>query len=85
VRILRIRGSLKDNVFISEPWIFIIIFRNAFSINHSDIRFKVFFVNRGYRGKDKIGITDIVIPKTLKRESYYLKNNEKRDVDPRLV
>jgi len=45
----------------------------------------VFFVNRGYRGKDKIGITDIVIPKTLKRESYYLKNNEKRDVDPRLV
>jgi len=42
-------------------------------------------VNRGYRGKDKIGITDIVIPKTLKRESYYLKNNEKRDVDPRLV
>ena len=30
-------------------------------------------VDRGYRGRDKIGITDVVIPKTLKRESYYLK------------
>jgi IS5 family transposase len=30
-------------------------------------------VDRGYRGCDKIGITDVVMPKTLKRESYYLK------------
>ena len=30
-------------------------------------------VDRGYRGCDKIGITEIVMPKTLKRESYYLK------------
>ncbi len=30
-------------------------------------------VDRGYRGQDKIGITDVVMPKTLKRESYYLK------------
>ena len=30
-------------------------------------------VDRGYRGRDKIGITDIVMPKTLKRENYYLK------------
>lgn len=30
-------------------------------------------VDRGYRGRDKIGITDVVMPKTLKRESYYLK------------
>ena len=30
-------------------------------------------VDRGYRGRDKIGITDVLMPKTLKRESYYLK------------
>jgi len=30
-------------------------------------------VDRGYRGREKIGITDVVMPKTLKRESYYLK------------
>ena len=30
-------------------------------------------VDRGYRGHDKIGITDVIKPKTLKRESYYLK------------
>jgi IS5 family transposase len=30
-------------------------------------------VDRGYRGSDKIGITEVVMPKTLKRESYYLK------------
>ena len=30
-------------------------------------------VDRGYRGRNKIGITEVVMPKTLKRESYYLK------------
>ena len=30
-------------------------------------------VDRGYRGRDKIGITDVVMPNILKRESYYLK------------
>jgi transposase, IS5 family len=30
-------------------------------------------VNRGYRGCEKIGITEVVTPKTFKRESYYLK------------
>jgi len=30
-------------------------------------------VDRGYRGREKIGITDVVMPKTLKRESYYLR------------
>ena len=30
-------------------------------------------VDRVYRGRDKIGITEVVMPKTLKRESYYLK------------
>jgi IS5 family transposase len=36
-------------------------------------KIKKAIVDRGYRGQDKIGITDVVMPKTLKRESYYLK------------
>ena len=36
-------------------------------------KIKKAIVDRGYRGRDKIGITDVVMPKTLKRESYYLK------------
>lgn len=30
-------------------------------------------VDRGYRGQDKVGKTDVVMPKNLKRESRYLK------------
>jgi transposase, IS5 family len=30
-------------------------------------------VDRGYKGKDKIGITEVVFPNTQKKESYYLK------------
>jgi IS5 family transposase len=30
-------------------------------------------VDRGYRGQNKIGRTEVVMPKNLKRESYYLK------------
>ena len=33
-------------------------------------------VDRGYRGCNKIGITEVVMPKTLKRESYYLKKQQ---------
>jgi IS5 family transposase len=36
-------------------------------------KIKKAIVDRGYRGHDKIGITEVVMPKTLKRESYYLK------------
>lgn len=36
-------------------------------------KIKKAIVDRGYRGNDKIGITDVVMPKNLKRESYYLK------------
>jgi len=36
-------------------------------------KIKKAIVDRGYRGRDKIGITEVVMPKTLKRESYYLK------------
>ena len=36
-------------------------------------KIKKAIVDRGYRGCDKIGITEVVMPKTLKRESYYLK------------
>jgi transposase, IS5 family len=30
-------------------------------------------VDRGYRGKQKIGITEIVMPNPMKKESYYMK------------
>jgi IS5 family transposase len=36
-------------------------------------KIKKAIVDRGYRGRIKIGITDVIMPKTLKRESYYLK------------
>jgi len=36
-------------------------------------KIKKAIVDRGYRGCDRIGITEVVMPKTLKRESYYLK------------
>lgn len=36
-------------------------------------KIKKAIVDCGYRGQDKIGITDVVMPKALKRESYYMK------------
>ena len=36
-------------------------------------KIKKAIVDRGYKGKDKIGITDVVFPNTNKRESPYLK------------
>ncbi len=36
-------------------------------------KIKKAIVDRGYRIKDKIGSIEIVMPKTLKKESYYLK------------
>ncbi len=36
-------------------------------------KIKKAIVDRGYKGKEKIGATDIVFPNTKKRESYYLK------------
>jgi len=38
---------------------------------------KVAIVDRGYKWKDVIGSTQIVLPKNLKRESYYMKQQRK--------
>lgn len=38
---------------------------------------KVAIVDRGYRGQDMIGKTQVVLPKNLKRESYYRKQQRK--------
>ena len=36
-------------------------------------KIKKAIVDRGYKGKERIGLTEIVFPNTKKRESYYLK------------
>ena len=38
---------------------------------------KVAIVDRGYKGKEIIGYTRVVLPKNLKRESYYMKQQRK--------
>ena len=38
---------------------------------------KLAIVDRGYKGRDTIGTTQVVMPKNLKRESYYLKQQRK--------
>jgi len=38
---------------------------------------KVAIVDRGYKGKEIIGFTQVVLPKNLKRESYYKKQQRK--------
>lgn len=36
-------------------------------------KIKKAIVDHGYKGQDRIGITDVVMPNTRKRENYYLK------------
>lgn len=39
--------------------------------------------DRGYRGQDKVGKADVVMPKTLNRESYYPKKKREERYRPR--
>lgn len=41
--------------------------------NFTDGKIKKAIVDRGYKGQDRIGATEVVMPNTRKKESYYLK------------